>query len=44
MQTYENAREQFPSNLIASVFNFKEVEFFQPDSASDRDPVAVKTS
>ena len=44
VQTYENAREQFPSNLIASVFGFKEVQFFEPDHASDRDPVEVRTS
>lgn len=44
VRTYENAREQFPSNLIASVFRFKEVQFFEPDHASDRDPVEVRTS
>jgi len=44
VQTYENAREQFPSSLVASLFAFKEVEFFRPDDSSDRDVVAVKTS
>ena len=37
---YDNALEQFPSNLIAGMFNFKEEQYFEAEEAS-RAPVRV---
>ena len=37
---YDNALEQFPSNLIAGMFNFKEEAYFETEEAS-RAPVQV---
>jgi len=34
--------ESFPSNIIAKLFNFKVVEFFQIEKAEEKEPVAVK--
>jgi LemA protein len=34
--------ESFPSNLIASMFNFKKMEFFEITEAAQKEPVAVK--
>lgn len=43
VMTYDTARETFPMNLVAGVFNFKEREYFElseEDSAA-REPVKV---
>ena len=34
--------EQFPTNIIASMFSFKKEEFFQVGSETEREPVQVK--
>jgi len=34
--------ESFPSNLIASLFNFQKMEFFGVEEAAEREPVKVK--
>ena len=38
---YDNLREKFPSNIIASTFGFKEREYFAVEEAA-REPVEVK--
>ena len=37
---YDNALEQFPSNLLASMFNFEPRQYFEAEGGS-RDPVQV---
>jgi LemA protein len=38
-----NLRQQvFPSNIIASSFNFKEKEYFEIEEEEAREPVKVK--
>jgi len=39
VRDYNIAVESFPSNIVASMFNFKQEEFFQLDSADERKPV-----
>jgi len=34
--------QSFPSNIIAGMFGFQQKQFFQVDSATDREAVAVK--
>jgi LemA protein len=34
--------QSFPTNILASMFGFQQRQFFQADSAADREPVAVK--
>ncbi|MDG9667529.1 LemA family protein [Hahella sp. CR1] len=41
VMTYHTYREQFPSNLIASFFGFKETEMFEVESAEARQAVKV---
>lgn len=36
--TYNNLREMFPSNIIASIFKFEAFEFFKVDEASKEAP------
>ena len=36
--TYNNLREMFPSNVVASIFNFEKYEFFKTDEASKEVP------
>ena len=36
---YQNKKEQFPSNIVAMMFNFKDMEFFE---AADNEKEAVK--
>ena len=36
------AIESFPSNLIAKIFNFLKMEFFEVEEDTQREPVAVK--
>ncbi len=38
---YDNLREKFPSNIVASTFGFKEREYFAVEEAA-REPVDVK--
>lgn len=38
---YDNMREKFPSNIIASMFGFKDREYFTVEEG-DREPVEVK--
>jgi LemA protein len=38
---YDNLREKFPSNLVASMFGFKEREYFAAEETA-REPVKVK--
>ena len=40
---YDNKREKFPSNIIASMFGFKDREYFEVAEA-DREPVKVDFS
>ena len=42
VMSYNNKREMFPSNLIASTFNFEAAEFFEVDEAAEREAVEVK--
>ncbi|SRR6266540_1077439 len=37
-----NKIEQFPSNLVASLFGFQKEEFFELGSAAEREPVKVQ--
>jgi LemA protein len=44
VQTYENARQQLPTNLVASVFGFKPRSFFELELGSvEREPVQITT-
>ena len=36
--TYNNLREQFPSNIIASMFKFEKYEFFNADEKARENP------
>ena len=36
-----NGIEQFPSNIVAGMFNFKQGEFFEVDVAEERENVKV---
>lgn len=38
---YDNMREKFPSNIVASMFGFSEREYFQVEEG-DREPVKVE--
>ena len=38
---YNNLREQFPSNIVASIFGFKKIEFFKA-SEKEKENVEVK--
>lgn len=38
---YNNLREQFPSNIVASIFGFKKIDFFKADD-KEREVVEVK--
>jgi LemA protein len=33
---YDIARQKFPANIIAGMFNFKAEEFFQTENAAER--------
>jgi LemA protein len=37
---YDNARESFPTNIVAGVFNFEDREYFETEESS-REPVRV---
>ena len=38
---YQNKKEQFPSNIVAALFNFKDMEFFEADE-NEKEAVKVK--
>ncbi|MBD3348261.1 MAG: LemA family protein [Candidatus Eisenbacteria bacterium] len=38
---YDNMREKFPSNMVASMFGFEDREYFEADE-TDREPVKVQ--
>jgi LemA protein len=44
VRDYNTLIQSFPSNLIAAQFNFKAEEFFQLESAGERQPVRVSFS
>ncbi len=41
LMMYKNKKEQFPSNIVASMFNFEEFSFFEADD-SEKNAVEVK--
>jgi len=42
VQVYDTAREQFPANIVAGIFNFEEMEYFEVDDPESREPVKVE--
>jgi len=42
VQVYDTAREQFPTNIVAGIFNFEEMEYFTVDDPESREPVKVE--
>jgi LemA protein len=44
VRDYNTLIESFPSNLIASTFNFKQEEFFELEAPEERKPVKVSFS
>ncbi|HKJ55537.1 MAG TPA: LemA family protein [Nitriliruptoraceae bacterium] len=42
VQVYDTEREQFPTNIIAGIFNFEEMEYFTVDDPESREPVKVE--
>jgi LemA protein len=42
VRSYDDARETFPSNIVAGMFNFEEREYFEVDDPEIRDPVKVE--
>lgn len=41
-QVYDTAREQFPTNIVAGLFNFEAMEYFTVDDPDAREPVKVE--
>lgn len=41
VMTLNTQIEQFPTNIIANMFNFKKEEFFQLENVAEREPVKV---
>ena len=39
--SYDNARETFPTSIVAGVFNFEERAYFETEDDQSRQPVAV---
>ena len=39
---YNNSIQTIPSNIIAGLFGFKEIEFFKTENEAEREPVKVK--
>ncbi|VVB73609.1 LemA family protein [uncultured archaeon] len=39
---YNNSIQTIPSNIVAALFGFKEIEFFKTESEAERQPVKVK--
>ncbi|HEX9888862.1 MAG TPA: LemA family protein [Nitriliruptorales bacterium] len=42
VRDYDTAREVFPTNIVAGLFNFGEREYFEVDDPDARDPVKVE--
>lgn len=42
VREYDTAREVFPTNIVAGMFNFEEREYFEVDDPEARDPVRVE--
>jgi len=42
VRTYDTAREVFPTNLVAGMFNFEEKEYFETEDPESREPTAVR--
>ena len=42
VQVYDTAREQFPANIVAGIFTFVEMEYFEVDDPESREPVKVE--
>ncbi len=42
VQSYDTARETFPTNIVAGMFNFDEREYFEVDDPEAREPVKVE--
>ena len=42
VREYDTAREVFPTNIVAGLFNFEEREYFETDDPTTRDPVRVQ--
>ena len=40
--TYNNKIEVIPSNIVAGMFNFEEMEFFEVETQAEREPVKVQ--
>jgi LemA protein len=39
---YNNAIQTIPSNIVAALFGFKDIEFFKTEGEAERQPVQVK--
>jgi LemA protein len=39
---YNNKCEMVPSNIVASMFGFQRAEFFEIETAAEREPVKVQ--
>lgn len=42
VMAYQNARQAFPTNIIAGLFNFEEKHYFEMENPEEREPVKVK--
>lgn len=42
VRAYDTAREVFPTNVVAGLFNFEERAYFEVDDPEHRDPVRVQ--
>ena len=42
VREYDTAREVFPTNIVAGIFNFEGREYFEADDPATRDPVRVQ--
>ena len=42
VRDYNIKRQSSPSNIVASMFHFKKMDFFEVESEKDREPVKVK--
>ena len=42
VRDYNTKIEQFPSNIVAGIFNFTQREFFEVEDKKEREPVSVK--
>lgn len=42
VQVYDTAREQFPNNVVAGIFSFEEMEYFEVEDPEAREAVKVE--